>query len=156
MVDALADSHRAGIIHKDVKPANSLVSQTGVVKLPDFGIAAIKEATATSRLTSSLAYTPPEKFAAHQDPIAGELTDPRDERSDLYSLAATLYAMGTGAPPFHSDIQARLINDILAEPVPPTGHRRPRWGRPGRLHRSHYRRGGRDTAGRRPDRLRRS
>ncbi|MEM8924038.1 MAG: serine/threonine-protein kinase [Actinomycetota bacterium] len=122
IADALDYSHRAGIIHKDVKPANILVSGTGVVKLTDFGIAAIKEGTVTSQVAYSLAYTAPETFGARRDPASGEVADPRDERSDLYSLAATLYALATGRPPFHNDVPAALMHQILTEPAAPTGH----------------------------------
>ena len=115
---ALGFAHSAGIVHKDVKPANILVSATGVVKLTDFGIAAIKEATATSQVAYSMAYTPPETFDVARDPVTGGPVDPRDERSDLYSLAATLYTLGTGALPFDSTTQAGLMNQILTQPVP--------------------------------------
>lgn len=121
VADALGYSHSAGIVHKDVKPANILVSPTGIVKLSDFGIAAITEATVTSQIAFSLAYTPPETFESRRDPSSGELIDPRDERSDLYALAATLYTLGTGAPPFHSATTAALMRQIVAEPVPTTG-----------------------------------
>ena len=122
VADALAFSHRVGIVHKDVKPANILVSGTGTVKLTDFGIAAVKEATATSVVSYSLAFTPPETFIASRDPVTGEVVDPRDERSDLYSLAATVYALGVGAPPFQHPTQAGLFAQILREPVAATGH----------------------------------
>ncbi len=120
--DALGFSHQVGIVHKDVKPANILVSATGIVKLTDFGIAAIKEATATSQVAYSLAYAPPEAFTTYRDPDTGELVDPRDERSDLYSLAVALYALGAGQPPFAGPSQASLIHQIITEAPPSVGH----------------------------------
>ncbi len=121
VADALGYSHNAGILHKDVKPANILVSATGVVKLTDFGVSAVKEATATSQVGYSLAYTPPETFDSQHDPVTGDVVDPRDERSDLYSLAVTLYVLGVGSSPFDNPTQAGLMNQILTQPVPPSG-----------------------------------
>ena len=120
--DALGFSHQVGIVHKDVKPANILVSATGIVKLTDFGIAAIKEATATSQVAYSLVYAPPETFDTYRDPDSGELVDPRDERSDLYSLAVALYTLGAGQPPFAGPTQASLVHQIMAETPPSVGH----------------------------------
>ena len=122
IADALGYSHGNDIIHKDVKPANILLSNTGVVKLTDFGIAAIKEATATSQVAYSLHYAPPESFDIWHDTNTGLFTDPRDERSDLYSLAATLYALGTGTPPFTGPTARVLMAQILHHPVPATGN----------------------------------
>ncbi|MCP3987567.1 MAG: serine/threonine protein kinase, partial [Actinomycetia bacterium] len=110
-----------GIVHRDVKPANILVSSTGVVKLGDFGIAAIHDSTATSQVALSPSYAPPEAFSAGRGP-SGEALDPRDERSDLYSLAATLYTLGTGRPPFDAVNPAALMNQILTELPHPVGH----------------------------------
>ena len=120
--DALGFSHQVGIVHKDIKPANILVSATGIVKLTDFGIAAIKEATATSQVAYSLVYAPPETFDTYRDPDTDELVDPRDERSDLYSLAVALYTLGAGQPPFAGPTQASLVHQIMAETPPAVGH----------------------------------
>lgn len=121
IADALGFSHSSGVVHKDVKPANILVSRTGVVKLSDFGIAAIREATSTSQVAYSILYTAPETFDAAESPTGHGVVDPRDERSDLYSLAATLFALGTGRPPFQSATAAGLIGQIVSTPVPSTG-----------------------------------
>lgn len=120
IADALGFSHSSGVVHKDVKPANILVSRTGVVKLSDFGIAAIREATSTSQVAYSILYTAPETFDAAHDASGQGVVDPRDERSDLYSLAATLYALGMGRPPFQSATAAGLIGQIVSTPVPST------------------------------------
>ena len=117
IADALGASHRADIIHKDVKPANILLTEQGRPKLADFGIASIRDVTETTSIAYSPAYTPPETFHAASG------SDVRDERSDLYSLAATLYALVVGQGPYHSvgDSPASAMARILNEPPPRTG-----------------------------------
>lgn len=121
IAEALGFSHAAGILHKDVKPANILVTEAGVAKLTDFGIAALKESNGTSQLAYSPAYSPPESFDAYRDPVSGQVIDPRDERADLYSLGATLFTLVTGSPPFDGS-QLSTIRQIADNPVPPTRH----------------------------------
>ena len=120
IADALGDSHGHGILHKDVKPANILLSRSGIPKLSDFGIATIRDATYTSQIAYSLAYAAPETFDFDRS-TGGQIIDPRDECSDLYSLAATFYALITGAPPFESPSPAGLMRQIVADPVPTVG-----------------------------------
>ncbi len=120
VIDGLGFAHSTGIVHKDVKPANILISATGSPKLSDFGIASIRDTTGTGQMAFSLLYTPPETFDATTGPT-GETSDPRDERSDLYSVAATLYTLITGTPLFWADSQAALMRQILTEPPPRTG-----------------------------------
>lgn len=115
----LGFAHSTGILHRDIKPANILISATGAPKLSDFGIAAVRDATGTSQVAFSLAYTAPETFDSARGPD-GEVLDPRDERSDLYSLAVTLYALITGSAPFNASSQAALIHQILIDPPRPT------------------------------------
>ncbi|MEL7157147.1 MAG: serine/threonine-protein kinase, partial [Actinomycetota bacterium] len=75
VAEALGFSHASGILHKDVKPANILVAESGTVKLTDFGIAALKESTGTSQVAYSPAYAPPESFDARWNPKTGEVID---------------------------------------------------------------------------------
>ena len=116
--DALAFAHAEGILHRDIKPGNILLAPGGA-KLADFGIAAIREATAT-QTAFTLAHSPPETFAGG--------TDARDARSDVYSMVSTLYTAVVGSPPFHVDgvdSQAAYMVRIGEHPVPdlPPGDR---------------------------------
>ncbi|HET7014865.1 MAG TPA: protein kinase [Streptosporangiaceae bacterium] len=114
LADALSAAHSAGILHRDIKPANILINRFGVVGLSDFGLASIIAASgeqSVSRDALTPAYAPPESF--HEaEPTAA---------ADLYSLAATLYALMAGRPPrFPVGSKAPGMATILAlhgEPV---------------------------------------
>jgi eukaryotic-like serine/threonine-protein kinase len=116
VASGLAAAHRAGIVHRDVKPGNVLISQDGVVKLTDFGISrADGDTTVTGSgiLLGTLAYIAPEVGQGQ----------PADARSDVYSLGATLYAALEGAPPSGTDDNAiALLYRIVHEDIKPLRH----------------------------------
>ncbi len=114
--DALAYAHAQGILHRDVKPENIMMSGRSAV-VTDFGIAralrAIDEPDAHSldvgTAMGTPAYMSPEQAAGEQD---------LDERSDVYSLGAVMYEMLTGAPPFVGDTVLALMAKRFVEPPP--------------------------------------
>jgi serine/threonine-protein kinase len=112
---ALNFSHQHGTIHRDVKPANIMISKTGAVKVMDFGIAkALADAnsvTQTAAVIGTAQYLSPEQ-------ARGEKVD---ARSDVYSLGCVLYEMLTGEPPFVGDSPVAVAyQHVREDPVPPS------------------------------------
>ena len=114
-LDALAHAHHHGIVHRDVKCENILVSPQGAVKVTDFGVARAEVGRLNPRVTESrdlvgtMVYMAPE-----------QLVSPRavDHRADLYAVGATLYEMLTGEVPFDGDEGYPLMKRIELEPPP--------------------------------------
>jgi serine/threonine-protein kinase len=112
---ALNFSHQHGIIHRDVKPANIMISKTGAVKVMDFGIArALSDShsvTQTAAVIGTAQYLSPEQ--ARGDSV--------DARSDVYSLGCVLYEILTGEPPCVGDSPVAVAYQHVREaPVPPS------------------------------------
>jgi beta-lactam-binding protein with PASTA domain/predicted Ser/Thr protein kinase len=113
---ALNFSHQHGIIHRDVKPANIMISTTNAVKVMDFGIArAIADSgnnvTQTAAVIGTAQYLSPEQ--ARGDTV--------DARSDVYSLGCVLYEILTGEPPFVGDSPVAVAyQHVREDPVPPS------------------------------------
>jgi eukaryotic-like serine/threonine-protein kinase len=112
---ALNFSHQHGIIHRDVKPANIMISNTGAVKVMDFGIArALHDAnsvTQTAAVIGTAQYLSPEQ-------ARGEKVD---ARSDVYSLGCVLYEILTGEPPFVGDSPVAVAyQHVREDPTPPS------------------------------------
>ena len=114
VLDALAEAHRKGVLHRDVKPANVLVADDGRVKVADFGLARSAAATqggtggTGAELLGTAEYLAPERVARG---VA-------DARSDLYGVGVLLFEMLTGQPPFTGDSPVRLAYRHVYDDAP--------------------------------------
>src|SRR5207302_3809736 len=110
----LAFAHRAGIVHRDIKPGNIMITPGGEVKVMDFGIAratAGDSLTQTATVLGTATYFSPEQ--AQGDPV--------DARSDIYSLGCVLYEMLSGHPPFAGDTAVAVaFKHVKEDPVAPS------------------------------------
>ncbi len=113
---ALGFAHRSGVVHRDIKPGNIMITGTGHVKVADFGIAraiaggAEENLTRTGAVMGTATYFSPEQAQGHAV----------DPRSDLYSLGVVMYEMGTGQTPFTGDSPVAIAYKHVQErPVPP-------------------------------------
>jgi tRNA A-37 threonylcarbamoyl transferase component Bud32 len=112
---ALDYAHRAGVVHRDIKPGNVLVEQGTDVKVADFGAAWVRDVETTQRLRmGSPSYASPEQILDH------ELT----HRSDMFSLGVLLYQLLTGLKPFKGASTADVLDSVLKhDPVAPSSLR---------------------------------
>ncbi len=111
--DALEAAHASGVLHRDVKPTNVLITSDGGVKLVDLSIAKLQDAeiTDTGETWGSPAYMSPEQIKG----------DELDARTDIFSTGATLYFAVTGERPFTGANVAEVVNAIMyRKPVPPS------------------------------------
>ncbi|MGE5791808.1 MAG: CHASE2 domain-containing serine/threonine-protein kinase [Bacteroidota bacterium] len=111
VADALGYAHRQNVVHRDVKPANIMYEpESDTVKVTDFGIARITDSskTKTGMVLGTPSYMSPEQLAGKKI----------DGRSDLFSLAVSLYQLACGRLPFDGDSMAQLMFKIANEPAP--------------------------------------
>ncbi|MDO4488753.1 MAG: protein kinase [Eubacteriales bacterium] len=107
--EGLAEAHKAGVIHRDVKPQNIIISKDGLVKVADFGIAKPTEEEKEGDVLGSVHYISPEQAAK------GKV----DNRSDIYSLGITMYEMITGKLPFDSEKTDEVLDAHMGGAVVP-------------------------------------
>jgi serine/threonine protein kinase/tetratricopeptide (TPR) repeat protein len=111
LAEGLLEAHTHGIIHRDIKPRNIIITSAYVVKIIDFGLARLAGRTLLTKTGSTLgtvAYMSPEQVRGNQV----------DQRTDIWSLGAVLYEMITGQLPFKSEYEQAVIYSILNEQPP--------------------------------------
>jgi len=112
ILSGLDHAHSKGVVHRDIKPGNILISKEGITKIADFGLAqsgSMPTLTVTGALVGTPAYMSPEQAAGRKI----------DQRSDVFSTGVMLYEMITGSKPFQGEGYSTIITKILTETPPP-------------------------------------
>lgn len=118
IADALAHAHQRGLIHRDVKPKNIILTPQGVAKLTDLGLARQMDDKLAAEMEAGKAYGTPYYISPEQ--IRGDLDI--DFRADIYSLGATMYHLVTGRPPFEGETPSAVMHQHLRQPLIPADH----------------------------------
>jgi serine/threonine protein kinase len=113
IIEGLEAAHRAGLLHRDVKPSNCFLDETGRAKIGDFGISKALEDQSDLTITGTFVGTP--SYAAPEQVRGLEV----GIQSDIYAVGATLYTLLTGAPPFKGHNAADVFGRVIAEPPAP-------------------------------------
>jgi serine/threonine protein kinase len=117
--EGLDIAYRQGVVHRDIKPQNIVINSKDVVKITDFGLARSRETvtlTQSNVFMGTAYYIPPEQAESGRS---------ADTRSDLYSVAAVLFEMLTGNPPFEGDTAVDIVVKHMHDPVPSVCRLRP-------------------------------
>jgi serine/threonine protein kinase/Flp pilus assembly protein TadD len=112
IIDGLKAAHEKGIIHRDIKSQNIMLTKNGKIKIMDFGLAKIGGVTQTTKIGTTMgtiAYMSPEQLRGEEI----------DQRTDIWAFGVVLYEMVTGELPYKGDYEAALIYSILNEDIKP-------------------------------------
>ncbi|SDB72024.1 serine/threonine-protein kinase [Belnapia rosea] len=122
LLDGLGYSHARGVVHRDVKPANLMLTPSGTLKIADFGIARLENSSMThvGTMMGTPAYMAPEQ-------LRGE---PVDQRADLWAAGVVLYQLLSGEKPFAGGITSIMQKVLNTDPVPPSRFGVPPTGTP--------------------------
>ncbi len=115
---AMVHAHQRGLIHRDIKPKNILLTPEGVAKLTDLGLARAMDDKEAAESEAGKAYGTPYYISPEQ--IRGEVDI--DFRADIYSLGATMYHLVTGRPPFDGETPSAVMHKHLKQPLTPADH----------------------------------
>ena len=118
LCDALDHAHKMGMVHRDVKPKNIMITPEGVVKLADMGLARETSDIEAAKNEKGKAFGTPYYIAPEQ--VRGEVDI--DGRADLYSVGATLYHMLTGRVPFQAKTPSEVMRKHITEQIVPPDH----------------------------------
>ena len=127
----LAAAHAAGIVHRDVKPSNVMVTKSGLIKILDFGVARIQ---ASGRDAEERTWTMPPEVFTRPGALVGSAPymapeqiqeKEADQRADLFSFGVLLYQMLAGERPFHGSSEMDLMFNIVHSPAPAVTEKRP-------------------------------
>jgi len=111
-LQGLASAHSSGIVHRDIKPQNLMLSGDGIVKITDFGLARAVAADSSLTASGTVLGTP-----LYMSPEQGQ-SKPVDHRTDIYALGGTFFHMICGEPPFTGDAPLAVMLKHLTEPLP--------------------------------------
>jgi len=112
LLQALEFAHERGVVHRDVKPSNLIVTAQGLLKVADFGVARVD----TSNLTSAGAMIGTPSYMSPEQCMGEEV----DARSDLFSVGVVLYELVTGERPFRGSVEGIAYKICREDPVPPS------------------------------------
>lgn len=118
IAQGLSEAHKSGVIHRDIKPGNIIVTNKGPVKILDFGLSKgtnLTELTRQDTILGTAAYMSPEQIEGKR----------LDQRTDIFSFGIMLYEMITGERPFGGDYSAAVSYSIMHEDPPPLSEKRP-------------------------------